>query len=206
MISSKFGRLTVLSEHGAQWRVRCDCGTVKSVRRKEVLRPTRSLRSCGCLQREAIARVGREKNRRHGQYGSATWASWSSMRNRCNNPQNRAYPSYGGRGIAVCERWETFEHFYADMGDRPEGKSIDRIDNDGPYAPENCRWATARTQSRNRRHAVRLETPRGPMLLVEAAEAFGVAADTLRYRLKAGWSVERALTEPVTRVRSADRR
>ncbi len=148
-----FGRLTVLEYIGSsRWRSRCSCGN-------ETTPVTSSLRSgatqsCGCLALEAKSAVGRA-NRRHGHAQrhemTRTYKSWISMRQRCRNANAPNFASYGGRGIAVCARWDSFELFLADMGPRPEGMSIDRIDVDGNYEPGNCRWATPKQQQANRR-------------------------------------------------------
>lgn len=193
----RYGRLSVLSKNGTKWTCRCDCGTVKTVRRKEILRRVGALQSCGCLQRETVAAMGRERNRTHGLKDTATYRSWSSMRNRCNNPSNVAYSNYGGRGISVVSRWDSFTNFLEDMGERPEGCSIDRIDNDGNYGPENCRWANAVIQGRNRRSNTIIEFEGSSFTLVQAAELYGIPRHSIKYRLAAGWTVYRALMTPV---------
>jgi hypothetical protein len=134
----------------------------------------------------------------HGQSKTPTWRTWAGMRNRCNNPNNQKYPAYGGKGIKVCERWGSFENFVADMGERPSPKhSIDRIDNTGHYTPENCRWATP-TEQANNKSTNRCVTFLGESLTVaEWSRRTGIPYFTLMYRIKAGWSAERALTEPV---------
>jgi hypothetical protein len=123
---------------------------------------------------------------------------WEGMKHRCYNPSNKRFALYGSRGISVCERWrESFAAFMADMGPCPVGMSLDRIDNDGNYCPENCRWTTMRVQGRNTRHN-RLITHNGQTkCLIEWAESSGINADAIYARLRLGWPVERALTEPV---------
>lgn len=110
---------------------------------------------------------------------------WSDMKYRCSNPNLAAYKHYGARGITVCERWQTFANFYADMYPTyVKGMQIDRIDNNKGYSPENCRWATSKQNNRNRRSNVTLDTPQGKMVLSEAAEHFGIRPDTLWHRVK----------------------
>lgn len=146
---------------------------------------------------------GRRRNlpplhRTHGHTSnwqqSSTYQAWAAMRQRCGNPNTKHWKSYGGRGITICERWESFENFLADMGERPAGCSLDRKDNNGNYCKENCRWATQRQQMNNTR-VNRLITFNGITQTVSQwAEALGVKQNTLLYRLRRGWSIERALT------------
>lgn len=130
-------------------------------------------------------------NARHLSSGSPTWKSWDAMRQRCMNHKSKDYARYGGRGIVVCERWHTFDNFLSDMGERPEGMTLGRIDNDGDYIPVNCRWEDARTQSNNRRSSRTITVSGRTLSIAQWARELGTSRQTIRYRLEAGWSPER---------------
>lgn len=157
----RFGRWTVLArceppvgcahERRTFWRCLCDCGTTAVERRDSLIRG--ASQSCGCLNREAASARCSLRNTTHNGSLTPTYRIWHGMIRRCSDPSRVAFADYGGRGITVCDRWLSFENFLADMGERPEGMSIDRINNDGHYEPGNCRWATATEQARNTRRS-----------------------------------------------------
>ncbi len=136
-------------------------------------------------------------NRTHGKTTSSTYRSWHDMRQRCENPTDKQYPDYGGRGIRGSPRWSTFINFLADMGERPTGRSIDRIDNDGNYEPGNCRWATRTEQNRNTRRNVTVTYKGHTLCIAGWAELLGINYQTLLSRVKRGWSAEKIMTQPV---------
>lgn len=131
-----------------------------------------------------------ESNRRrakHGLYKSRSYSIWASMKDRCNNPNNPNYHRYGGRGVAVCDRWQEFENFYADMGDAPEGMSLDRADNDLGYSPDNCRWATPVEQQNNMRSNTFVTYEGKTQTLAQWSRELGIPYSRLVYRHKNGW-------------------
>lgn len=141
--------------------------------------------------------AGSAERHRHGMARSRIYGVWRSMRSRCENPNVKAYSDYGARGITVCERWHDFANFYADMGDCPAGMTLDRIDNDCGYSPNNCRWASRTEQSRNQR-GLRMMTAFGATRSMgEWSELTGIKLSTIWNRIKLGWSDEEALSRPI---------
>lgn len=195
----RFGRLVVLSFVGttsdrkAKWLCQCDCGN-RSVHTGKRLR-TSHTQSCGCLRQEVAAR----KNTTHGMTHTTEYTIWAGILDRCYRKNNEAYPRYGGRGITVCDRWrESFENFYTDMGERPAREySIDRINNDLGYSPDNCRWATGIEQCNNTRRNHILEFGGERLTVTQWARKLGIQRSTLNDRVQRGWPVEIILTTPV---------
>lgn len=126
----------------------------------------------------------------------SVYGVWKNMKQRCMNPNNPAYHRYGGAGIKLCERWFLFENFYADMGDRPPGMSLDRIDNAKGYSPENCRWATNAQQVRNSKRAVFVTFNGVSLCISDWCKKTGITYGVFKARRKNGWSLERALLTP----------
>ena len=202
VIGQRYGRLTVVRNQpraaGARRRVLClcDCGN-ETVSEPRVLRAGHK-KSCGCLQKEWAGSDNFHKTK-HGMARlgkkSQEYTAWLGLKSRCNNPNNPKFKNYGGRGIYVCNEWSnSFEKFYSDMGDKPTSNhSIDRINNDGPYSVENCRWATTKQQSYNRSDSRIVNTPLGKMCLKKACEEFSVNYNTARWRLSIGKDWDNAM-------------
>lgn len=189
LANRRYGRLFVVEYVGkttkgkSLWLCICDCGEEKIIRGGGLKNGTRS---CGCLQKELAAAKTIARCTTHGRKNTPEYRSWLSMMNRCADRHENKYPNYSGRGIKVCDRWKSFENFFADMGVRPKGKTLDRINNDGNYDPSNCRWATRREQNINTSRNIKI-TLRGETLTIsEWAERLGVKYSTLHsvYRRK----------------------
>lgn len=194
LVGKRFSRLLVIAkaeyhvnpngEKVAKWLCVCDCG--KEVKVRTFSLNSGNTKSCGCWHKEA--------HLKHGMIKDVVYKTWCWMLGRCNNPNDKRFGDYGGRGIKVWEKWYQFENFYVDMGNRPDGCSLDRIDVNGNYEPGNCRWATQKEQSRNKRTNRLIEFNGDTKCLSEWAEMYGITNCTLRYRLESGWSIEKALT------------
>lgn len=188
----RFGKLTVVSsakngnDGHTRWLCRCDCGRTILAESHRLARG----------QRRACRHCAHRKDKPGGEYRAKLLNLWWGMIKRCHDPNDRAFARYGGRNIFVCQRWrDSFDAFVIDMGNRPTPKhQIDRIDNNGPYSPENCHWVTSKQNNRNRRNN-RFLTWRGRTQCVSAwAEEFHVHASALFSRLRTGWTPERLLS------------
>lgn len=177
-----------------RWVCRCSCGTERPVYASNLRNGVST--NCGCKRTRNGAPI-RVPAQRHGMVGTTEHRIWTGMLTRCRNIGAPDYGRYGGRGIKVCDRWTEFTNFYADMGDRPGSDySLDRIDNDGDYSPDNCRWATATEQHRNT-STNRLMTKDGETMSVASwSDRTGIPRGVLYDRIRYGWDDDRALTTP----------
>lgn len=197
---SVVGRWTLI-EHTTRlgsnaWLCRCSCGIARTVVTKSLT--SGASRSCGCLSREVSAENGR-RNAIHGWKDSKTYRVWSHMKERCERRSHKSWPDYGGRGIKVCDRWQNFESFLSDMGPVPERLTLERIDVNGNYTPENCRWASRTEQARNRR-STRLLTAFGETKPAASWLEDGRCSanrTTFYKRIASGWDDRRAIVQPM---------
>lgn len=189
LTGKRYGMLTVIKYDGkGRWTVRCDCGNVKHMLTRNFKYGQN--KGCGCQ----IGKVGGT----HKMHDTRIYAIWEAMKARCQNPHNKYYYNYGGRGIRLCEDWEKFEAFYewAVKNGYEDSLTIDRIDSDGNYEPANCRWSTRKVQANNTRRNRYIKFKGEMKTMSEWADCLGISYDTMRWRLR-NWSIEKALTEPI---------
>lgn len=211
LIGNKFGRLTVIGvapiQRNANGKTRsavaveCDCGTKKIITTCSLKRG--STKSCGCLAKEMLS----DRVSTHGMSKTRTYRIWKAMRERCLKITSSGYEKYGAKGITVCDRWSRFEFFLSDMGEAPEGTSIDRINTYGNYEPGNCRWATLAQQAVNTRRNYKITINGVTKCSTEWAREYGINPRTVKRRITGlGWTPIQALTEPTARTGVKKRR
>lgn len=172
----------------AFWNCVCECGTKRAVKAGS-LTSGKSL-SCGCYHKERVTT--------HGDTGLPTFKSWESMKQRCTNPKAPDYPRYGGRGITICDEWiNSYDTFVKDMGQRPKGRSLDRIDVNGNYEPSNCRWATNRQQQNNKKNSPRLKHNGSIKTVGDWSKESGIPAKVILWRIAHDWDAGKAIYTPV---------
>ena len=191
----RFGRWTAIEYVGrSKWRCKCDCGTIKVVQGRHL--KSGASKSCGCYEHEQLVK----RNTTHGDNKTPLHYHWLDIKKRCSNPKFRQFKDYGGRGIYVCDEWiNDFPAFrdWSLANGYEKGLTIDRIDNDGPYAPWNCRWTDRTTQNNNRRSNHILSANGKSQTVMQWSKETGIDESVIRGRLKRGWSEKDAVTVPL---------
>lgn len=198
LTGQKFGRLTVIErckentkDGKAKWICKCNCGKIHITRAASL--KSGNVKSCGCISKEA------KHNYKHGMTHSKLYSIWHNMKDRCYRENHRFYKDYGGRGIIVCDEWKNdFTSFYewSIKSGYKNGLTLDRIDNDSIYSPDNCRWETRTIQANNRRTNHLIEFNGEQKSLTEWSKEYSINYQTIQTRLLRGWSIEKALTTP----------
>lgn len=202
ILNLKFNRWTVIAFSHKSGKKQffsclCECGTEGVVRKDQLTRGIS--KSCGCWKREVSKEQIIRLSTTHGLANkSKSYSIWKHITQRCLNKNNPSYKNYGGRGITICERWKDYANFFADMGDCPEGMSIDRIDNNGNYEPSNCRWADKKTQANNTRTNIFIKHDGETLTIKQWSEKLSIPYLTLYQRIfKLSWPIKRAFTAPI---------
>lgn len=194
LTGQRFGKLTALCQGDRirnliAWKCLCDCGNSKLVVSQHLT--NHSVRSCGCLKTEQLKSGIRQT--KHGMQKTPTYTSWQSMKTRCSNPNFKHYHRYGGRGISYPSEWEVFDNFYKDMGVRPEGTTLERLDNDKGYSKENCVWATRKEQARNTTTTIKIKHKDQELCMLDWANNLDIPYTRLRTAIKNGKSIDQIL-------------
>ncbi|EQB3099763.1 hypothetical protein [Clostridium botulinum] len=201
LAGNKYGRLTVIEKYGidyksnlTKWKCLCECGN-ETVVYGVNLRKGKT-KSCGCLNKDIV----KARMTKHNLFGTRIYKVWADMLQRCNNPKNPYYDNYGGRGIKVCDKWIAPENFvqWAFYNGYNENLTIDRIDVNANYSPENCRWITIKKQQNNRRNNILFTIKNKTKTLAEWCKEYNMNYGAVYYRIKKGWNIEKALTTPTT--------
>lgn len=198
---ARFGRLVVQGVSGKKdgkfvWNCLCDCGNYREVLGTNLRSGV--TQSCGCYMKDQVKKANTKHGHSKDYQLSREYNTYTGMVQRCTNSKHIAYHNYGGRGIGVSDEWlKGFKYFLADMGHRPKGTELDRIDNNKGYSKANCRWVTVKENGRNKRNNLVITFNGITKTLTEWAEVLGMGKDTLHHRLSSGWTVERALTTKV---------
>lgn len=197
MVGKRFGRLMPIIDCGKnernmlQYLCACDCGESKVI--AGIYLRNGETQSCGCLRRESMSE--RNGNLSHGKAKTSVYLSWQSMKTRCTNNKHKHFYRYGGRGISYDPHWETFENFYADMGDKPAGFTLERIDNSKGYSKDNCKWASRKEQLRNTISTVNLTYKGKTQCMLDWAKETGLKYSTIRSRVNLGWAADQIFAD-----------